>query len=103
MTQTKLADELDLGKVAIGGLVDRLEKTGLVRREPDASDRRVNRVYLEPKSKALIARLRKLSSRHNASILAGIDDQRLECTAATLKDIKHNLMRQLGMSTPNLA
>src|SRR5947207_4225279 len=63
MTQTKLAEELDLGKVAIGGLVDRLEKTGLVRREPDASDRRVNRVYLEPKSKALIARLRKLSSR----------------------------------------
>ncbi len=26
MTQTQLAEELDLGKVAIGGLIDRLEK-----------------------------------------------------------------------------
>jgi DNA-binding MarR family transcriptional regulator len=74
-----------------------LEKTGLVRREPDAKDRRVNRVFLESRSKALIARLRKLSDRHNATILAGIDDQRLECTAITLKDIKYTLMRQLRM------
>ena len=29
MTQSQLAEELDLGKVAIGGLIDRLEKSGL--------------------------------------------------------------------------
>ena len=42
MTQSQLAEELDLGKVAVGGLIDRLEKAGLVRREADANDRRVN-------------------------------------------------------------
>jgi DNA-binding MarR family transcriptional regulator len=37
MTQSQLAEELDLGKVAVGGLIDRLEKSGLVRREADAA------------------------------------------------------------------
>src|SRR5258705_5727193 len=61
MTQSQLADELDLGKVAVGGLIDRLEKTGLVRRQADATDRRVDRLLLEAKSKQLIARMRKIS------------------------------------------
>jgi hypothetical protein len=30
MTQSQLAEELDLGKVAVGGLIDRLEKAGLL-------------------------------------------------------------------------
>src|SRR5258705_5882675 len=59
MAQSQLAEELDLGKVAVGGLIDRLEKTGLVRREPDATDRRVKRIFLEPKSQQLITRMRK--------------------------------------------
>src|SRR5258705_4184032 len=59
MTQSQLAEELDLGKVAVGGLIDRLEKTGLVRRDADATDPRVNRGFLQPNSKQLITRIRK--------------------------------------------
>src|SRR5882672_5983448 len=70
MTQSELAEKLDLGKVAIGGLIDRLEKSGLVRRDPDATDRRVNRIFLQPKSKQLIARMRKLNHKLNEQILA---------------------------------
>jgi hypothetical protein len=64
MTQTKLAGELDHGKVVIGSSVDRLENR-CGRHEPDASDRRVSGLS-GPKSKALIARLR-VGSRHNAN------------------------------------
>ena len=95
MTQTKLAEELDLGKVAIGGLIDRLEKSGLVRREADSNDRRVNRIFLEPKSKQLIARMRKVSHRMNEQILAGLADEKLEHTAKTLDAMKHNLLGYL--------
>src|SRR5204862_397702 len=49
MTQSQLAEELDLGKVAVGGLIDRLEKSGLVRRDADATDRRT------PDKPALVA------------------------------------------------
>lgn len=95
MTQSQLAVELDLGKVAVGGLIDRLEKTGLVRREADATDRRVNRVFLEPKSKQLIARMRKISHRMNEQILDGLSDSKLESTALTLDSMKRNLLGYL--------
>ena len=100
MTQSQLAEELDLGKVAVGGLIDRLEKTGLVRREADASDRRVNRVFLEPKSKQLIARMRKISHRMNAQILDGLNDTKLESAALTLDAMKRNLLGYLQNAEP---
>ncbi len=96
MTQSQLAEELDLGKVAVGGLIDRLEKSGLLRREADASDRRVNRVFLEPKSKQLIAKMRKVSHRMNTQILEGLPDERLEGTAVTLDSMKRNLLTYLA-------
>src|SRR5882724_821465 len=95
MTQSQLAEELDLGKVAVGGLIDRLEKSSLVRRDPDATDRRVNRIFLEPKSKQLIARMRKLNHKLNEQILAGLANDKLEHTAKTLDAMKHNLLRYL--------
>lgn len=95
MTQSQLAEELDLGKVAVGGLIDRLEKAGLLRRDADASDRRVNRVFLEPKSKQLIARMRKISHHMNEQILSGLPEEKLESTAVTLDLMKFNLLKYL--------
>lgn len=95
MTQSQLAEELDLGKVAVGGLIDRLEKGGLLRREADAADRRVNRVFLEPKSKSLIARMRKVSHRLNQQILGGLADADLETATATLGAMKRNILSYL--------
>lgn len=95
MTQSQLAIELDMGKVAIGGLIDRLEKAGLLRREPDAADRRVNRVFLEPKSKQLIAKMRKVSHQLNGKILEGLPEDQLEAAALTLDAMKRNLLAYL--------
>lgn len=95
MTQSQLAEELDLGKVAVGGLIDRLEKGGLVRREADGSDRRVNRVFLEPKSKQLIVRMRKVSHKMNMQILEGLPDEQMENAALTLDAMKQNLLNYL--------
>jgi len=96
MTQSQLAEELDLGKVAIGGLIDRLEKSDLVRRESDASDRRVNRVYLQPQSKQLVNKMRKVNHQFNEVILKGIAETQLEATTKTLVSIKRNLLDYLG-------
>jgi DNA-binding MarR family transcriptional regulator len=95
MTQSQLAEELDLGKVAIGGLIDRLEKAELVRREADATDRRVNRVFLKPRSKQLIKRMRRINHEFNEIILKGIAEQQLETTAKTLVSVKKNLLAYL--------
>jgi DNA-binding MarR family transcriptional regulator len=58
LSQIELAQRLDLSAMAVGGLCDRLETAGWVRREPSSSDRRVNRVHLAPRAeKALDAAL----------------------------------------------
>lgn len=96
MTQTRLAEKLDVGKVAMGGLIDRLEGNGLVRREADKSDRRVNRIFLEPRSKKLIAQMRAINHEFNKEILGGIDDASLETSARVLRAMKDNLLGYLG-------
>ena len=95
MTQSQLAEQLDIGKVAIGGLIDRLEKSEFLRREPDATDRRVNRVFLEPKGMQLVNDMRKINHRMNARILSGLDDAKLESTTGALVAIKANLLQYL--------
>lgn len=96
MTQTRLAEELDLGKVAMGGLIDRLERSGFVRREADAADRRVKRIFLEPKSKQLVQKMRRINHNFNRRILANIGDPELETTARALHGMKDNLLRYLA-------
>ena len=91
MTQSQLAEELDLGKVGMGGLIDRLEKTGMVRRAPDQNDRRINRVFLEPRSKALVIKMRGLNHKFNMRVFDGIPEAQLEVTAVTLDAMKRNI------------
>lgn len=98
LTQSDLADQLDLGRVAIGGLIDRLEKNGLVRRVPDPSDRRVNRIYLDERSKPLLTRMRLANHSFNAKILEGLTNEQLATTAESLEAMKRNLLRYLESS-----
>jgi len=46
LSQVALANDLQLGKVTVGGLLDRLEQKGLITRRPHPSDRRAKLVYL---------------------------------------------------------
>ena len=46
VTQSELADILEIEKPSLGRLLDRLESNGWVRREEHAGDRRAKRVFL---------------------------------------------------------
>ena len=96
MSQVALADELDLGKVALGQLIDRLEKTGFVSRRPDEEDRRVKRVYLTKRSQALIARIRDHVSVTEKEILEKVEPADLKATVRALRGMKENLLTMIG-------
>jgi DNA-binding MarR family transcriptional regulator len=100
MTQTRLAEELDVGKVAMGGLIDRLERSGFVRRELDATDRRVKRIFLELPSKRLIQKMRKINHEFNQTVLAHLADKELAATAKALHTMKSNLLKYLETTEP---
>jgi len=92
LPQTQLANELDVGKVAVGALIDRLESSGFVIRQADPVDRRVKRVYVTKQARGFLERLRKETDKFNARIVNGIDRKQLEAASEALLAMKHNLI-----------
>jgi DNA-binding MarR family transcriptional regulator len=90
--QTELAKELDLGKVALGGLIDRLEASGFVVRQADPVDRRVKRVYLTKQALSFLKQVRKETDKFNARIVEGMDRGDLARAADTLLAMKRRLL-----------
>lgn len=92
MTQTALAADLDLTKVAVGGLLDRMETAGVVERRPDPNDGRIKRVYLTREGNSLVAKIRRHVDGVEAKIVDGLPAEDVDRTAKTLADIKHSLL-----------
>jgi DNA-binding MarR family transcriptional regulator len=74
LSQTELAQKLGLSAMAVAGLCDRMAAAGWIRREASPTDRRINRLHLEPRArKALIGAMAigdALSSRALATLSA---------------------------------
>ncbi|MEN4918344.1 MarR family transcriptional regulator [Achromobacter spanius] len=92
MSQSDLADVLDLGRAALGGLVDRLEALGFVRRGADEQDRRTKLVLLTPEGRAMIERMRVKSDAMSEAILQGLDAAQRHELADMLGIVKRNLL-----------
>jgi DNA-binding MarR family transcriptional regulator len=51
---TRLAESIDFDKATIGGVIDRLERKGLIERKVSARDKRVKELAATPAGRALI-------------------------------------------------
>jgi DNA-binding MarR family transcriptional regulator len=96
MMQTELAMLLDLGKVTLGGIVDRLEAAELVQRRPDATDRRAKRIYLTEKAIKLIRDMQQAETEHNRFVLKDITPDERESMTNLLSKMKSNLKAVTG-------
>lgn len=96
MTQTALAADLDLTKVAIGGLVERMETGGFVERRGDSSDARARRVYLTRAGTKLVNTIRANVDRVENEILVSVSDDDLASAANVLLSIKETLLEMIG-------
>lgn len=97
MTQTALATDLDLTKVAIGGLLDRMETSGFVERRADQRDGRIKRVYLTTAGTRFLATIRSNIEQVEQEILADIGDGDLQTTVRTMIQIKRTLRGMAGV------
>jgi DNA-binding MarR family transcriptional regulator len=96
MTQTALAADLDLSKVAIGGLLDRMEAAGFVERRADQSDGRARRVYLTRAGGKMVAAIRESVEAVELEILERIPEDALAQAADTLRTLKDTLLEMVG-------
>jgi MarR family transcriptional regulator, transcriptional regulator for hemolysin len=92
MIQSDLANVLDLGKAALGGLIDRLENAGFIERRPDSTDRRVKRVYLSAKGTHIVKEMRIRSHHASERILKGLNRDERQALADMLTTVKQNLL-----------
>ena len=91
-TQAELADRLSLGRVSLGGILDRLEAAGWVRRERDTSDRRANRVWLTDQVRGVQRRMQHGVDALNTISLKGLKRSQVDGLIDTLFIIKRNLL-----------
>ncbi|CAM2169673.1 MarR family transcriptional regulator, transcriptional regulator for hemolysin [Paraburkholderia sacchari] len=92
MIQSDLANVLELGKAALGGLLDRLENSGLIERRSDEIDRRAKRVYLLPKGNQHVTEMRLKSHEMSERMLQGLDLEARQALADMLMLVKRNLV-----------
>ncbi len=93
VTQTELAETLEVEKPTLGRLLDRLEAKGWVRREDDATDRRAWRVYLTDEVGPAMRELRAVAAELRRDALAGLSAAERERFVDTLLAIKANLAK----------
>jgi DNA-binding MarR family transcriptional regulator len=96
ITQSELADLLDIEKPTLGRLLDRLEGKGWLERRSDPIDRRAKRVYLTGNVQSLMQALRRLAADLRAQALDGLDELEREQLLAALQVVKGNLLRVNG-------
>src|SRR6267142_2091837 len=77
MTQTALAADLDLTKVAVGGLLDRMETSGFVERRADQSDGRARRVYLTRAGAKMVSAIRESVESIELEVLSRVPEDAL--------------------------
>lgn len=92
LTQSELVDHLEIGKVALGNLIDWLEAKGWVDRRPDPNDRRINRVHLTDKAAPIMDDMRAPAQDLYDMIVSGLSKARRESLVDMLLVVRKNLI-----------
>ena len=96
ITQSELAETLELEKPSLGRLLDRLEAKGWVRRAADIRDRRAKRVFLTDQVEAPMQVMREIAAGVREDALSGLSPGDRDRFVDTLLTIKSNLMSQVN-------
>ncbi len=99
LTQVALAEDLELAPIAVGRVLDRLEKAGFIERRPDPTDRRCWRLHLAPGSAMVMAGVDRIASELREEVFAGIALSDLETTEHVMATLKERLGGQARPST----
>jgi len=103
ITQSDLAEILDIEKATLGRLLDRMEAKDLVRRQTDDNDRRAKRVYLTAEVEPSVQRMRTIAAEMRRDALFGLSRSDREQFVDSLITVKENLARLNESASSKLA
>jgi MarR family transcriptional regulator, transcriptional regulator for hemolysin len=91
MHQNELAEQLELEPIAIGRVIDRLQKAGFVERRADPADRRAWRLYLTSRAHAVVDDMELISTELFRQAQRGISAADMKTMIGVLGRMKQNL------------
>lgn len=91
ITQVALAGCIDTDPMTISGILDRLEKRGLIERYPHPTDSRAKLSRLTPEGADLVLAARDLGRQLYTRSIAGVEDSHIELIFSGLSQIRDNL------------
>jgi MarR family transcriptional regulator for hemolysin len=91
LTQNELAEFLEMEPIAVGRVIDRLQKAGFVERRADPADRRCWRLHLLPKAHAVVDDMEQISQKLFREAQRGISAADMKTMISVLARMKTNL------------
>ncbi len=100
MTQSALAELLEMERAPLGRLLDRLDESGWVERRSDPGDKRAKRVYRTAKIDPLLPTLKDDAAEVLSQALADVDDPTQRQLIESLTLVKANLQKADAAGVP---
>lgn len=94
MSQSRLAEAIELDRSSLVPALNKLEREGLVERRSSAADRRANGIWLTASGAALVARMQQRVRAHEARLLRGFSPTEKASLIALLGRVRDNIGRK---------
>ncbi|HCS40890.1 MAG TPA: MarR family transcriptional regulator [Anaerolineaceae bacterium] len=94
VTQTELAEKLELTPATLTNLLTRMEHSGLIERRTDALDSRCSRIFLTDAGRIKLAQAVEQTQKMDAAAFAGFNVEELTLLHQYLERIHQNLTRE---------
>lgn len=102
LSQSQLADELEIEKTTAGRLIDHIEKNAWIERRPIPGDRRLWGVYLTERARPLIAEVEQIILNTRADMLRNLSSEQQRHLSGALHAVKTNLAKALEIDQTGL-
>ncbi len=101
LSQTEIADLLEIEKATAGRLIDRMEAKGWLERRADPNDRRINRLHLMQEAERLHALIWPIAESTVDAALGDLSTSERRTLSKLMRRVKQQLL-QLAVDDPAL-
>lgn len=93
LSQSELAELIELEPIPVGRVIDRLQQAGFVERRADPKDRRCWRLHLSDKAHAVVDDMEVVADQLRTEALAGVNANDYATFVKVMNQVKNNLSR----------